>query len=428
MSTSPSTVLLKSLAPALGASAVVLRKSGRASSGAIAAKEADQTFEQVYSNKKFGRDLLVLALLKVEHGCCLNSSSDASAIVEAIAVADDAVKESRQAVSNGNLAPQGRPILARALVMQGRALVKDNRVADAQVSFEEGIALYRGLLVKCSGLYEVQLAEALCRAADTFQRQDPAKHYQCLRQARELYEGQRLRWASFRLQAYHRAVGTFKNEIASLTLALQNSQKVAIEYLRKACRLAFIDFEGASKFAKVSEILNLVDVTSAKDVRPTQVHYLAAALYISGYSNLICSSAPKPLRTTYIPPSKSSDAHYPWSTATAGMRAWIYGHAPGRVWHTAPWANSTGAISLFLMRFVTSETDRPTTFAHSAEGRSVNVDYKKTAWSLKARILEANRRSEGVAEALGEADKVERRDFSYIFTFTESEEEVPVSP
>ncbi|KAE8247335.1 hypothetical protein A4X06_0g4529 [Tilletia controversa] len=274
-----------------GASAVVLRKCGRASSGAIAAKEADETFEQVYSNGKFGRNLLVWALFKVEHGCCLNNSSDTTAIARAVEVADDAVKVCRQAFSNGNLAAQGHPILARALVMQGCALVKGNRVANAQVSFEEGIALYRGLLVKCSGLYEVQLAAALCHHAATYQDRDPAKQCQPLKEAQKLYEGQRLRWSTIpRRSTLDDDVGTFKDEMASIIVELR---RAAIDSKDKASRLAFKenDFEGAVKFAKASESLNLMGVKSAKDVRPTQVHHLAEALCISGYSNLMLKRA-----------------------------------------------------------------------------------------------------------------------------------------
>ncbi|KAE8184714.1 hypothetical protein CF336_g7688 [Tilletia laevis] len=273
------------------ASAVVLRKCGRASSGAIAAKEADETFEQVYSNGKFGRNLLVWALFKVEHGCCLNNSSDTTAIARAVEVADDAVKVCRQAFSNGNLAAQGHPILARALVMQGCALVKGNRVANAQVSFEEGIALYRGLLVKCSGLYEVQLAAALCHHAATYQDRDPAKQCQPLKEAQKLYEGQRLRWSTIpRRSTLDDDVGTFKDEMASIIVELR---RAAIDSKDKASRLAFKenDFEGAVKFAKASESLNLMGVKSAKDVRPTQVHHLAEALCISGYSNLMLKRA-----------------------------------------------------------------------------------------------------------------------------------------
>ncbi|KAE8268804.1 hypothetical protein A4X09_0g3538 [Tilletia walkeri] len=400
-SSSPPTVLSKSLALVLGTRAVALRKSVRASQGAIAAKEGASILRTIYSDGNFGRDILTLALLNVETTCCYINSSASSAITNAISFAEEAVKVCRQAVGDGNLAVQAKPILARALVLQGRALAEGNRGDEAQVIADEGVSLYRELVVEDPGLYEIQLAEALC--------------LDCAEKAS--------------------------------TLALSKN-----------------DFDGALRFAKASEALNLLNVVSAKDVTRIQVHRLADALCTSGYSNLMMKRPQAavvdllravniyqhcPLRLWGSRCNESLDvqANAYLGAAYCGIgdqeRAMMYvskavrdiegrprafyrrsGTAENRA-HRERGATDhcqllvfQAGIQIRVGRFEEAEVSLTEALGnHVYDGRPIlKGDYEKTALILKARVLQAGGRLEEATEALENAKIVEGRDFGYLFT------------
>ncbi|KAE8228520.1 hypothetical protein CF326_g6546 [Tilletia indica] len=461
-SSSPSPALSKSLALVLGTKAVALRKSARASQGAVAAKEGASILRTLHSDGKFGRELLTLALLEVEASCCYINSSAPSAINNAISAAEEAVKVCRQAVGNGNLAVQAKPVLARALVLQARALAEGNRGDEAQASSGDGIALYRELVIKDPGLYEVQLAGALCHRADMYRNQEPLKQAQPLMEALRLYDGQRSRWAALSTDFRFRDnLPTYEQERSLITFALQKS---AVDCAQKASAQAFKmnDFDCALRFAKFSEALNLINVISAKDVRTTQVHHLANALCTSGYSNLMMtrsqaavddlSKALKIYRYTPLAVSGTSESLDVRARAWLGAAYCLLGHQDWATEYVSkvvreirdgPEAfhrsgttkdnrenGETGSTALCqllvfqagiqirggqLEQAEASLTEALTKRPYS-ERRVIEGDYEKTALMLKARVLQAGGRVEEATEALENAKIVEGRDFGYLFT------------
>ncbi|KAE8255630.1 hypothetical protein A4X13_0g2968 [Tilletia indica] len=463
-SSSPSPVLSKSLALVLGTKAVALRKSARASQGAVAAKEGASILRTIYNDGNFGRDILTLALLNVEATCCYINSSASSAITNAISAAEEAVKVCRQAVGDGNLAVQAKPILARALILQARVLAKGKRGGDAQAIADEGVAMYRELVVKDPGLYEVQLAEAICRRADMYRDQEPLKQIRPLMEATQLYDGQCLRWASLSTDdRFDQDQATYKQEKLNITFGLQTS---AVDCAEKASTLAFSknDFDGALRFAKASEALNLLNVVSSKDVTRRQVYHLADALCTSGYSNFMMKRPQAavvdllsavniyqhcPLRLWGDRRYESLDVR---ANACLGAaycsigdqeRAMMYVSKAVRDIEGQPRAfyrpNASAAnrargergltdhcqflvfqagIQIRGGRFEEAEVSLTEALGnHVYDGRPIlKGDYEKTALILKARVLQAGGRVEEGKETLKEANIVEGRDLGYLFT------------
>ncbi|KAE8223449.1 hypothetical protein CF319_g3522 [Tilletia indica] len=462
-SSSPSPVLSMSLALVLGTKAVALRKSARASQGTVAAEEGASILRTIYNDGNFGRDILTLALLKVEATCCYISSSAPSAITNAISFAEEAVKVCRQAVGDGNLAVQAKPILARALVLQGRALAEGNRGDEAEVIADEGVSLYRELVVEDPGLYEIQLAEALCRRADMYRDQEPLKQIRPLMEATQLYDGQCPRWASLSTDdRFGKDQATYKQEKLNITFGLQTS---AVDCAEKASTLALSknDFDGALRFAKASEALNLLNVVSAKDVTRIQVHHLADALCTSGYSNLMMKRPQAavvdllravniyqhcPLRLWGSRCNESLDvqANAYLGAAYCGIgdqeRAMMYvskavrdiegrprafyrrsGTAENRA-HRERGATDHCQLLVFQAgiqirggRFEEAEVSLTEALGnHVYDGRPIlKGDYEKTALILKARVLQAGGRVEEAKETLKKANIVEGRDLGYLF-------------